>query len=234
MNSGKALPILAQIAIITRQRQANVWPGGIKWIEKDPNTGIETIVKVSEEVTESIKIDKAIEIIKDSVERGERVVLFSQFKTALEELELRVNATELDNGELITAVRFDGSTDDDTKAAIKKNFDKKHGEAKKWDVVLANYKVGGTGLNYTQAQRTVILDEEWNPGKRDQAYARTRRIGQDETTFVDILRVEKTIDTWLMRLIAEKEDMINGFEASANDMQGAWLQAFQNGEFGAA
>lgn len=234
MSSGKALPILAQIAIITRQRQANVWPGGIQWTEKDPNTGVETIIRVAEEVTESIKIDKAIDIIKESVERGERVVLFSQFKTALAELEKRVNATEMDNGEFITAVRFDGSTDDATKAAIKRNFDKKHAEPKKWDVVLANYKVGGTGLNYTQAQRTIILDEEWNPGKRNQAYARTRRIGQDETTFVDILRLGKTVDTWLMKLIQEKEDMINGFEESAADMQSAWLDAFQKGELGAA
>ena len=234
MSSGKALPILAQIAIITRQRQANVWPGGIQWTEKDPNTGVETIIRVAEEVTESIKIDKAIDIIKESVERGERVVLFSQFKTALAELEKRVNATEMDNGEFITAVRFDGSTDDATKAAIKRNFDKKHAEPKKWDVVLANYKVGGTGLNYTQAQRTIILDEEWNPGKRNQAYARTRRIGQDETTFVDILRLGKTVDTWLMKLIQEKEDMINGFEESAADMQSAWLEAFQKGELGAA
>jgi SNF2 family DNA or RNA helicase len=232
MGQGKTLPILAQIAIITRQRQANVWPGGISWTAKDEND-VERLYKVAEDLTESIKIDKAIQIISEAVERGERVVLFSQFKTALAELQNRLDGFETDMGVQIRSVRFDGDTDDATSAAIKRNFDKKFGEAPKWDVVLANYKVGGTGLNYTAARRTVILDEEWNPGKRDQAYARTRRIGQDQTTFIDVLRVTRTVDTWLARLIEEKEQMIGGFNESANDMQSAWLAAFNEGEMNA-
>lgn len=230
LNSGKALPILAQIAIILRQRQANVWPGGISWEYVDPETQVREIIKVSEEVQESIKIDAATNIIAEAIERGERVVLFSQFKTALAELDRRLNNMTTESGQNIRAVRFDGDTTDDMAVQIKRNFDKKHGEEAKWDVVLANYKVGGTGLNFTAARRTVILDEEWNPGKRDQAYARTRRIGQDETTFVDVLRLNKTVDTWLSKLIEEKEEMIGGFDASAKDMQASWLDAFSKGD----
>lgn len=231
MSSGKSLPIPAQIAIITRQRQANVWPGGITWTYVDPDTGIETEVKVSEEVQESMKIDIAVNMISEAVDRGERVVLFSQFRSSLAELQMRLDGLETEDGNVIRSVRMDGSTPDDVKEAIKHNFDKKYNEPKKWDVVLANYRVGGTGLNFTQARRTIVLDEEWNPGKRDQAYARTRRIGQDETTFVDVIRLEKTIDTWMARLIDEKEDMIGGFNESASDMQASWLNAFGKGEF---
>lgn len=233
MNSGAKLPMIAQIAVITRQRQANVWPGGISWEYEDPNTGEKKVVKVSEEVQESIKMDYAINLIMEAIDRGERVVLFSQFKSALTELQSRLYNMETDSGNFISSVRYDGDTPQSLRSEIKTNWDKKNGEAKKWDVLLANYKVGGTGLNLTAATTTIILDEEWNPGKRDQAYGRTRRLGQDQTTFVHVLRIERTVDTWLARLIEEKEAVIGGFESAAIDMQQEWLKAFNSGEMAA-
>ncbi len=232
LNSGRSMAAIVQIALITRQRQANVWPGGISWTEVDVNTGLEQLVKVSEEITESIKMDKAIELISEAIDRGERVVLFSQFKTALAELNNRLNGMILDSGRVVRAVRYDGDTPHSKRVEIKSNWDKKMGEDAKWDVLLAQYRLGGTGLNLTQATRTIILDEEWNPGKRDQAYGRTRRIGQDETTFIDVLRIEHTVDTWLAKLIAEKENLIGGFNESALNMQEEFLKAFNSGEFG--
>lgn len=231
MDSGKALPIQAQIAVILRQRQANVWPGGIHWKYMDPDTKIEHVFEVSEEVRESIKMDFVTNLIMEAVDRGERLVLFSQFKTALNELHMRINGTETEYGNVISSVVFDGETPQDLRTEVKRNFDRKNGEEKKWDIVLAHYKVGGTGLNFTAAVRTIILDEEWNPGKRDQAYARTNRIGQVETTFVDVIRLSKTVDTWLARLIQEKQDMIEGFDSASNDVQAAWVDAFKKGEF---
>lgn len=231
MSDGATLSAIAKIALITRQRQANVWAGGIQWTVTDPLTGDERIVRVSEEIDESIKIDKAIQIIKEAMENGHRIVLFSQFKMALKELFARLDGKMLDNGQVIRAVRFDGDTPDNIRTQVKTNFDKKMGEEAKWDVLLAHYKVGGTGLNLTAAQTTIILDEEWNPGKRDQAYARTNRIGQTENTFVHVLRLERTVDTWLSKLIDNKAAVIGGFDEAALDMQQEWLSGFQSGEF---
>lgn len=229
LSSGAAMSSIATIALITRQRQANVWVGGIKWTETDPETGIERLVRVSEEITQSIKMDKAVEIIRQYASQGHRIALFSQFKESLIELERRVNGLELDNGEAVRAVRFDGDTPRSVREEIKTNFDRKRGEESKWDVVLAHYKVGGTGLNLTNVTHTIILDEEWNPGKRDQSYARTRRIGQTESTFVHVLRLMGTVDDWLAGLIESKEKMIDGFNNEAMDMQDAYLKAFAEG-----
>lgn len=229
LSDGRAMTPMVQIALITRQRQANVWPGGIK--VTDPDTK-EIVFQVSDEVRESIKIDKAIEIIVEAVEDGKRVALFSQFTTALAELQSRIDGFTTESGKVIRSVRFDGQTPDGLKDEIKRNFNKARGEEAKWDVVLANYKTGGVGLNLTAAAHTIILDEEWNPGKRDQAYKRTHRLGQDETTFVHVIRIPQTIDTWLMKLIEEKANMIAGFNESTMDIQAELLAAIERGEIG--
>lgn len=233
LNSGAKLPQMVEIALLTRQRQANVWPGGIQWEEVDEQ-GQKTgrIVKVSEDCRESVKMDKAIDIMSEAVSAGRRVVLFSQFRTTLEELQQRINGMELDDGKIVRSTRFDGSTPTEEKEAIKLNWDKSNGEEAKHDVLLANYKVGGTGLNLTAATVTIILDEEWNPGKRDQAYARNHRMGQDEQTIIHVLRIKRTVDTWLASLIDSKEKMIAGFSGAALDMQAEWKKAYENGELG--
>lgn len=243
LDNGKSLPIFAYIALITRKRQANVWPAGIEI--KDPETDI-IVFSVGDEVRESIKLDKIIMepqftesgeyegLVPDYVglgpdgpdrTNGDRVVIFSQFKGPLAELENRMKAAGID------VVRFDGDTPERLRDEIKLDFDRKyaHETDYKWQVVLCNYKTGGVGLNLNAAVRTIILDEEWNAGKRDQAYARTDRMGQTEENTVDVLRLDKTIDTWLANLIDSKQDLVAGFESNA-EMANSMLEAMRNGE----
>lgn len=220
LESGEAMTIMHLIALITRKRQANVWPGGIEL--KDAEGDI--IFRVGDEVRESIKMDIALEnYIKPWLEAGHRITVFSQFTTALAEMQLRLE------GEQIRSVRYDGSTAKVKRNEIKSNFYRARGEDAKWDVVLANYKTGGVGLNLTSATKTIILDEEWNPGKRNQAYARTRRIGQTEESEVVVLRIPASIDTWMANTIKRKEQMIEGFNEVVN-LKDELKNAIQNGE----
>lgn len=228
-STGQVIPILAIIALITRKRQANVWPAGIEF--KNPLTG-EVMFSVGDDVTESIKLDAIIKepnrsesgeyegLVPDftgmgDMTNGERMVIFSQFKGPLRELERRINAAG------ISVVRLDGDTPNDIRNEIKDNFNRKLVEdpdspvEAKWQVLLANYKTGGVGLNFTDATHAILLDEEWNPGKEEQAMNRIDRIGQTEENFVHILRLNNTIDTWMADLIEDKRDMIEGFEEKA-------------------
>jgi SNF2 family DNA or RNA helicase len=144
------------------------------------------------------------------------VVVFSQFKQPLIELERRIKAAG------ISVVRYDGSTSRELADQIQVDFDRKYqtpDKPYKWDVVLANYKKGGVGLNLNAATQMIILDEEWNPGKVDQAYGRIDRLGQSEETTVHLLRTKKTVDMWMSSLIQQKADMIAGFETHTDLQQ---------------
>jgi SNF2 family DNA or RNA helicase len=69
----------------------------------------------------------------------------------------------------------------------------------------------------TSATATHIIDEEWNPGKRDQAYARTDRIGQELENDVYIYRIPASIDTWMSNTIHRKEQMVSAFQDTMGD-----------------
>lgn len=209
-----AINVIEKIALITRLRQAACYPAGIQI--KDDLGNI--VLSVGEDVQESAKIDKALQIIIEAVEDGRRVTLFSQFKGALASLEDQLNLIG------IRAVRLDGETSKATRSEIKANFDKSRGEEPKWDVVLANYKTGGVGLNFTACTVLITLDEEWNDGKKQQGLARVQRIGQDEQVFFHEIVAVGTMDEWMRTLIENKKAMAESF----NEMQAEQQQAIMD------
>jgi SNF2 family DNA or RNA helicase len=234
---GKAIQAAAAIAVYTRLRQIETWPAGIKVVE--PKTK-EIILQV--DIEESQKIDYVIKYDWDDkdyvgllpeVVTDERVVVFSQFTEPLREISRRLDKAGISN------IILDGHTPDDLRNEIATNFDARHNEEPKWQVVLCNYRVGGVGLNFTQATQMIILDEEWNPGKRDQAYDRIHRIGQDKPVTIHVLRDTLPpsplnpkggggIDVWLAEIIEDKERIVDGFD-TAMDLAAMGLDAIKSG-----
>lgn len=209
-----------KIVLMTRFRQMVTYPEGIEIKDSQDN------VLYRCPVTQSLKLEFAIEKIKELLATGEKVVLFSQFKKPLHVLQERLNGylIESDDGDIpINSVILDGSTPDNLKDEIRLYFDKSRREERgykdKWNLLLANYKVGGQSSTFTECIHTVILDEEWNPGKRNQAYGRTARIGQDQETIVHLIKLKndyvEIIDEYIANLMREKENMTEGFEEAA-------------------
>lgn len=200
----------AQIAVLTRLRQIETWPAGI--IIRDPITK-QPMIQL--EVREAQKLDYILNpiapmgLLTDALESEERVVIFSQFIEPLKELQRRCKEFNL------RSALFIGDTPRHIKEEIKEDFDASKTEQKncKYDILLAHYKIGGEGLNFTGASQMIILDEEWNPGKRDQAYDRIHRIGQQKPITIHVLRCIGTIDEWMAKLIEFKEEMVSGAES---------------------
>jgi SNF2 family DNA or RNA helicase len=242
----KAISIPYLIALITRKRQAAVWPEGIEF--KNPDG--EIVYKVSS--MQSVKMDKCITGTADNYEglipeiagsgerypaepgrtygefEGERVVVFSQFKTALAELETRLVSAGY------SVLRLDGDSNDADRNAARTDFARKlranaDYQGPRYQIILANYKTGGVGLNFTDATHLIELDSEWSPGKVDQARGRIDRIGQTEETTVHRLLVSNSIETWLDNLVQTKRELVQGFEEAANLMQ-SMMEALRNEE----
>jgi SNF2 family DNA or RNA helicase len=207
LNEAEVLTIPHILAILTRTRQAITWPAGI--ILRDPETK-QPVAKC--EVEESIKVDYAEKLLTEFVQDAEqRCILFSQFKAPLAELKRRLEAKGIRCG------IYDGDTPQAMKDHIAIQMDAGFTDKKncEYDVILANYRSGGVGFNFTNATQTVVLDREWNPGKEDQAFGRTNRFGQTEGTTVHIIEVEGTIDDGIREIIKFKSDIINGLDVSA-------------------
>lgn len=224
LGDGKAVSILYLIALITRKRQAIVYPEGIELKDQDG----QVVYKV--DCHESIKLDRLIKEGTDEPEglipdlNGERMVVFSQFKQPLKELERRLKKAGYSVG------RYDGDTPEAMRQELQLDFDRKTmGEKPKYQIMLANYRAGGVGLNFTGATQVIILDREWSPGKEGQALGRVDRIGQTEETTVHVIRVKQSIDIWLDGLIAQKKEMIDGFDSEI-DLADSLRDFLQDGD----
>jgi SNF2 family DNA or RNA helicase len=68
-------------------------------------------------------------------------------------------------------------------------------------------KVGGSGLNLTEADYCFLLDPWWNPATEAQAIDRTHRIGQTRNVMVYRLIARDTIEQKVMALQARKAEL---------------------------
>ena len=223
---GEVVSITAIIAQITRQRQAAADPNGIK-IQVDED---EHGMPIMENLTcgKVAKLDwLENKVAEDVLFKGKRVAVFSQFSSLFPEIKRRLESLG------ISVVICDGNTSRVQMDIVRTDFDRNSPDKGKFQVVLANFRVGGAGLNFTDITQTYELDAPWNPAMRDQAKARTRRIGQTEETNYTILELAGTIDEWMRSLVQMKHDMIDGFNMAAEgasvDMTELLKQALTKG-----
>lgn len=221
---GKSLTQFETFAWYTRMRQSAIWPDGIiiRDNRKDPITGEE--IGTGEIIWprpghekedlpgESILMDEGEEIIREAVESGNRIVVFCKYKTALKEMQRRLSADG------IPLVRYDADLSDDARVEAQRDFDLTitRPENSNFKVMLAQYDSAKVGLNLHGAQEVLMLDREWNPGMEKQAMDRVRRIGSEFDTIVHILHAEGTATDLIDALIAEKQQMLDGFDSEVD------------------
>ncbi|MDI6604711.1 MAG: DEAD/DEAH box helicase [Thermoanaerobacteraceae bacterium] len=147
---------------------------------------------------ESGKMELLLELLQELKAGSHRVLLFSQFTTALKLIEGHLKK------EKITYLYLDGSVKSENRGEIVKAFN--NGDA---DVFLISLKAGGTGLNLTGADTVIHFDPWWNPAVEDQATDRAHRIGQENTVQVIKLITHGTIEEKIIKLQKKKKEMIN-------------------------
>ncbi len=208
LSSGKVIPIVSQLAIMTRQAQVVSWPAGINFV--DPETG--EIIKF--DVHESVKMDWAEDLLKELCEEGERTLLFSRFKPAIYELKRRLEESGISVAVITGDEKGKGNT-----AEVLNDFDLKTAPEKpKYQVLLATYQTVGESANLNAARHMILYDRFWNPGNEDQAIGRIDRINSTDQATVHIPLVDNSIDIYMTALIDEKRVIVTDFK-DASTMQ---------------
>jgi superfamily II DNA or RNA helicase len=155
-------------------------------------------------VTGSAKLEHLMEILPQLVEDGRRILLFSQFTSMLDLIELALDGTGIE------FVELRGDTKDRARPVAR--FQR--GEV---PLFLISLKAGGTGLNLTAADTVIHYDPWWNPAVEDQATDRAHRIGQDKPVFVYKLVVQGTVEERMLELQQRKKALAEGiYEAGGN------------------
>ena len=145
------------------------------------------------------KLEAAIKLIKEHIDTGNKVLLFSQFTSALDKIGERLNNEE------INFFHLQGKTRPKDRIKLVNEFNRS--DAVK--VFLISLKAGGTGLNLTSANLVIHFDPWWNPAVEDQATDRAHRIGQEKEVKVIRLIAKGTIEEKIILLQEDKKELIN-------------------------
>ena len=153
----------------------------------------------------SAKIEKTMEILNKLREQAynerrpmEKVIIFSQFTSLLDLLQLPVDRARYGYR------RYDGSMSSTARSKAIESFTDKHSV----NILLTSLKAGNAGLNLTAASQVIMFDPFWNPYIEDQAVDRAHRIGQSKPVQVHRLFIQNTIEDRILTLQEQKRDLI--------------------------
>ncbi|KAF4669597.1 choline dehydrogenase 7 [Perkinsus chesapeaki] len=158
-------------------------------VEPDSNIAMQNLTEMSGKF---VFLEKLIPQLR---ERGEKLLIFSQFKIVLDIIEDWLIWKKL------PVERLDGSVSGPKRqAAIDRFNDKKHDSF----AFLLTTRAGGVGINLTSASVVVIYDSDWNPQNDNQAQARCHRIGQTKTVRVYRLLTRDSYEQKLFEIASKK------------------------------
>jgi SNF2 family DNA or RNA helicase len=145
------------------------------------------------------KLEISVELIKEHIDSNGKVLLFSQFTSALNKIGERLDE------EKIKFFHLDGKTKPKDRIKMVNDFNC----SKSVKVFLISLKAGGTGLNLTSANLVIHFDPWWNPAAEDQATDRAHRIGQRDMVEVIKLVARGTIEEKIILLQQDKKELIH-------------------------
>ena len=143
----------------------------------------------------SAKLDVLIPQLKEILESGHKILVFSQFTSLLSIVKDRLKA------EALEYIYLDGKTRD--RAALVERFQ----TDPDCRLFLISLKAGGVGLNLTAAEYVFLLDPWWNPAVEAQAIDRSHRIGQTKPVFAYRLIARDTVEEKVLALQQSKREL---------------------------
>lgn len=146
---------------------------------------------------ECSKLIQCIEIIKDGIQSGHKILLFSGYTSMFDIIEKELKK------EKIRYFKLTGQT----KVNERINLVDKFNEDPEIKIFLISLKAGGTGLNLTGADMVIHYDPWWNLSAENQATDRAYRIGQKNNVQVYKLITKNSIEEKIYQLQEKKAQL---------------------------
>ena len=165
-----------------------------------------------ENMNDSTKVKRVIEICNDAKNEGRKIVIFSFFKNTIKKLKLMPELKIFDV--------IDGSVGSDKRQNILDGFEKSEAGS----VLLSQIVAGGIGLNIQCASVVILCEPQLKPSIEKQAISRVYRMGQARTVTVHRLLVKDTIEERIMQILDNKQNIFDEFadeSLAAQNMESA-------------
>lgn len=161
------------------------------------------------------KLKETIEIIRKARDKGEKVLIFSEYIKMQEILRKTIRDCFEINPMIINGMT-------DRRQEQVDLFNGKQG----FDAMILSPKAAGTGLTITSANHVIHYTRWWNPAVENQATDRAYRIGQERPVYVyypivaDVSRLTKqgTVEEIVHRLLSDKQEMASSVIVSSRKL----------------
>ena len=140
------------------------------------------------------KVKHTLSLVRDSLELGEPVIVFTNFDSVVEELRSSLQNVGVITGKQTTLER--------EKAVELFQSGKKN-------VLICNLLAGGVGLTLTKANRIIVNDFDWVPANHLQAEDRIHRIGQSRHCVIEYMYAPDSMDEKMAFMLEDKLRNIN-------------------------
>ena len=166
------------LALTTRLRQATACPSVLTTRSID-----------------SVKVERAFELIEEIVSQGEKVVVFSMFKEPLHQLAVKLEK-----------FRFSLNTGDTSDFELSNNVDRFQDDPNE-QVFLGSYARCGTGLTLNSSMYMICIDTPYTYALFNQAQQRIHRVNNSRPAYVKVLVCSDTIDVRVQEIVETKREL---------------------------
>ena len=153
-------------------------------------------MNILKQVSARGKIDSAVDVIHNTIDGGEKLIVFCFLKEVVAALKR----------EFPKAVTVTGDDNDRQKQYSVDKF-QQDADCK---LIILNYRSGGTGLTLTAASNVLFVEFPYTAADCEQAEDRAHRNGQKNAVNCTYLLGENTIDEYMYNLIQTKRAIANG------------------------
>ena len=145
------------------------------------------------------KAEQTLEIVRPTLEKGEKIVIFGHHKAVLDKLEEDITKAGYGN------VRIDGQVTGKKRQNLIDEF-QNNPDCK---VMVASILAMGMGVNLVSASSVFIVERQWTPAYEEQGEDRLWRIGQEKEVTAWYLVTADTVDDKMNQLIEHKRAMVH-------------------------
>ncbi len=170
------------------------------------------------EEKDSGKFTRLREICETIYEKRERALVFTQFREMTEPLRAFLESVFNRRGLILHG---------GVPVGKRKDIIEQFQSEEYVPFMVLSLKVGGVGLNLTQANHVIHFDRWWNPAVENQATDRAFRIGQKKSVVVHKFITTGTVEEKIDEMLEEKSRLFQNAVATTGE---AWITEMNNDE----
>lgn len=174
-------------------------------VQRSMNGAVMVKMGILKQISARGKIKAVSDFIHDVIDGGEKLIVFGYLKDVIAELKK----------EYPKAVTVTGSDNINQKQFAVDSFQNNPD----CNLIILNYKSGGTGLTLTASSRVAFIEFPWTFSDCEQAEDRAHRNGQKNSVNCYYFLGKDTIDKYMYDVIQTKKNIANGVTGTDDQVE---------------